>query len=532
MNENKAKRHVGWGLPHHWVSILVILVGTAGAFGQDAGFKPIFDGKTLDGWGSSDMSHWSVQDGVIVGESTEGNPVKSNQFLVWQAGQLDDFELKLQYRISGTDRANSGIQIRSRVAPEGYAIGYQADIDRAGRYAGALYDERARGMLAERGQKTVIGSDGKMTKTALGDAAALMNIINLDGWNEYQVIARGNRITLTVNGKTTADVVDNEEKNRELFGVLALQLHAGPPMKIEFKDIQLKRLNLTDRKKIVLIAGPRSHGYGAHEHNAGMILLAKRLNENVPHIYAATYLNGWPKDPTAVDNADAIAVFADGGGGHPVMKHLEEVDALASKGVGIAMLHYAVEVPKGKPGDYMLNWTGGYFETFWSVNPHWKAEFKELPNHPITRGVKPFFMDDEWYYHMRFVEGMKNVTPILTATPPDSTRRDGNDAHGANEHVRARKGMAEHVAWAYERPGGRRGFGFTGGHWHWSWASDDFRKLVLNAFVWIAGVEVPADGVPSARPTIEELEANQDYPKSNRWNSDKITELIAEWNRQ
>jgi len=520
----------------HSQLICIVLLGvmgliTASATAQEAGFKPIFDGKTLDGWKAPNMSYWSVQDGIIIAQSTQENPVKSNQFLVWQAGELDDFELKLSYRISGTPAANSGIQIRSRVAPEGHAVGYQADIDRAGRYAGALYDERGRGMLAERGQKTVIGADGKKTKTSIGDAQALMNLIKQDDWNEYHIIARGGRIVLKVNGKVTADVQDNEEKNLELSGVLALQLHQGPPMKVEFKDIHLKRLKLTDRKKIVLIAGPKSHGHGSHEHNAGMLLLGKLLNENVPQVYATTYLNGWPKDPTACDNADAIAVFCDGGGGHVAMKHLEEVDALAKKGVGIAMLHYGVEVPKGKPGDLMLNWTGGYFETFWSVNPHFKAEFKELPEHPITRGVKPFFMDDEWYYHMRFVDGMENVTPILTAVPPDSTRKRRNGAHSNNKYVRARMGMPEHVAWAYDRPGGGRGFGFTGGHWHWSWASDDFRTLVLNSLVWITGVDVPAGGVPSKRPTIEELEANQDYPMSKRWDRQKIREMIAEWNR-
>jgi len=544
MNENRPKgqEYLGWGSPHHRTHfgglkptlplICIVLLATAGTFAQEAGFKPIFDGKTLDGWKAPNMSYWSVEDGVLIAQSTQGNPVKSNQFLVWQAGQLDDFELKLKYRISGTDRANSGIQVRSQVADDGHVQGYQADIDRAGRYAGALYDERGRGMLAERGHKTVIDADGtKKTESPIGAAEALMTTISKDGWNDYHIIARGRHITLKINSRVTAEVVDNDEKDLDLSGVLALQLHSGPPMKVEFKDIRLKRLKLADRKKIVLIAGPRSHGHGSHEHNAGMLLLGKALNENMPEVYATTYLNGWPKDPTAIDNADAIAVFCDGGGGHVAMKHLEEVDALAKKGVGIAMLHYAVEVPKGKPGDYMLNWTGGYFETFWSVNPHFKGEFKELPDHPITRGVKPFFMDDEWYYHMRFFEGMRNVTPILTTTPPDSTRRKGNDAHGANPHVRARMGMPEHVAWAYDRPGGGRGFGFTGGHWHWSWASDDFRTVVLNALVWITGIEVPANGVPSKRPTIEELEANQDYPMSKRWDRTKIRQMIAEWNR-
>jgi len=513
--------------------VLFVILGfvTASTVAQEAGFKPIFDGRTLDGWKAAEMSYWSVKDGAITGCSTQQNPVKSNQFLVWQLGEVDDFELKLKYRISGTPAANSGIQIRSRVEKAGHAVGYQADIDMAGRYAGALYDEGGRRMLATRGQKTVIGPDGKKIQSPLGDADALMNIIKKDDWNDYHIIARGNQIILKVNGQVTAEVVDNEKAQREMSGVLALQLHAGPPMTIEFKDIQMKRTKLQDRKKIVLIAGPRSHGYGAHEHNAGCILLAKCLNDSMPGVYATVYRNGWPKDPTAFDNTDAVVAFCDGGGGHVVMKHLDQVDALAKKGVGISMLHYGVEVPKGEPGNYMLDWIGGYFETFWSVNPHWKAEFKELPKHPITRGVKPFFMDDEWYYHMRFVEGMKNVTPILTATPPESTRRKGNDAHGANEHVRARKGMPEHVAWAYERADGGRGFGFTGGHWHWSWASNDFRKLVLNSMVWVAGGDVPADGVPSKTPSIEELEANQDYEQSGNFDRKKIQKLIEQWNR-
>ncbi len=511
-----------------------------GAIAEEAGFKPIFDGKTLDGWKAPDMSYWLVQDGAITARSTSQNPVKTNQFLVWQLGELDDFELKLKYRISGTPAANSGIQIRSRVEEDGHAAGYQADIDLAGQYAGALYDEQGRGMLAERGQKTIIGSDGSKTSTSLGDSDSLFANVKKDDWNDYHIIARGGHIILKLNGKVTAEVIDNDRKQRELWGVLALQLHAGPPMIVQFKDIHLQRLKLQERKKIVLVAGPRSHGYGAHEHNAGCLLLAKSLNESMPGVYATAYLNGWPKEPTAFDNADAIAIYCDGGGGHVVMQHLEQVDKLAKKGVGIATLHYAVEVPKGKPGDYMLSWTGGYYETYWSVNPHWKAEFKTLPKHPITRGVRPFAIDDEWYYHMRFVENMENVTPILTAIPPDSTRRKGNDAHGANPHVRARMGMPEHVAWAYERPprllvedksGGGRGFGFTGGHWHYNWAHNDFRKLVLNALVWIAGAEVPPDGVPSKTPSIEELEANQDYPKSKSWNREKIRKMIEQWNR-
>jgi len=507
-----------------WIVLLCFV--TSAAIAEEAGFKPIFDGKTLDGWKAPNMSYWSVKDGAVTGQSTQQNPVKSNQFIVWQLGELDDFELKLMYRISGTPSANSGVQVRSRIGEDGHVAGYQADIDKAGQWAGALYDERGRGVLATRGQKTVIDEDGKRTSTSIGDSAALMANINKDGWNEYHIIARGNSIVLKINGKVTAEVIDNDKKDKDASGVLALQLHVGPPMAAQFKDIQLKRLKMAERKKVVMVAGPRSHGYGAHEHNAGWLLLAKRLNENMPGIQASVYTNGWPKDPTAFDNADAIAFYCDGGGGHVAMQHLEQVDKLAKKGVGIACYHYGVEIPKGKPGSYMLSWIGGYFETFWSVNPHWLADFKKLPKHQITRGVKPFSLNDEWYYHMRFVEDMKNVTPILTAIPPDSTRKRGDDAHGGNPHVRARLGMPEHVAWAYERPDGGRGFGFTGGHWHWAWANNDFRKLVLNSLVWITGTEVPLDGVSSKTPSAEELEADQDYEKPANWNREKTQQMI------
>jgi len=496
---------------------------------DQAGFKPIFDGKTLNGWKAPDMSYWSVEDGAITARATKQHPVTRNQFLVWQLGELDDFELKLKYRIEGTPAANSGVQFRSRMAPEGHAIGYQADIDAGGQWAGALYDEHGRGMLAKRGQKTVIEPDGKMSRTAIGDPDALWAKIKKSDWKDYHIIARGSHIILKINGQVTAEVIDNQDSQRDLSGVLALQLHSGPPLKVQFKDIRLKRLPLAERKKVVLVAGRRSHGYGAHEHNAGCLLLAEKLNTHMPTVHAAVYRDGWPQDPTAFDNADAIAFYCDGGGGHMILPHLEELDRLAKDGVGLAFLHYAVIVPKGKPGNYLLDWIGGYYETHWSVNPHWKAEIQKLPDHPITRGVKPFTIDDEWYYHMRFVENLENVTPILTAVPPDSTRKRADGAHSGNPHVRARMGMPEHLAWAYRSPDGRRGFGFTGGHWQWNWAHDDFRKLVLNALVWVAGAEVPPNGVPSRTPTLEELEANQDYPKPNNWNAEKIRRMIEQW---
>jgi type 1 glutamine amidotransferase len=162
----------------------------------------------------------------------------------------------------------------------------------------------------------------------------------------------------------------------------------------------------------------------------------------------------------------------------------------------------------------MLNWTGGYFEMFWSVNPTWEATFPTLPKHPITRGVKPFKINDEWYYHMRFTPNMEGVTPILSALPPSSTLDRPNGPHSGNPFVRAavQRGEAQHLMWAYERKNGGRGFGFTGGHYHKNWGQDDFRKLVLNGILWIAKADIPASGVEST-VTPEDLEKNLDPKK-------------------
>ncbi len=170
------------------------------------------------------------------------------------------------------------------------------------------------------------------------------------------------------------------------------------------------------------------------------------------------------------------------------------------QGVGLACLHYAVEVPKGKPGDKFLDWIGGYYETGFSTNPHWTAEIESLPEHPITRGVKPFAISDEWYFNIRFRPEMKGVTPILVAKPDDETRQGTSSSpRGPYKHIVEAKGRDEVLAWAVERPDGGRGFGFTGGHDHKNWGNPNFRKLVLNAILWIAKVEVPSSGVECQR---------------------------------
>ncbi len=281
-------------------------------------------------------------------------------------------------------------------------------------------------------------------------------------------------------------------------------------------------------KHIVFLAGGPSHDFGSHEHRAGCLLLARKLSEAVPGVGTAVY-SPWPDDPSVLGKADAIVVFADGGGGNLIQQHLAELTPILDRPTGLVVIHYALDVSDPTVRQQMLRWIGGYYETFWSVNPVWRAEFRELPDHPITRGVRPFFIEDELYYHMRFQEGMEGVTPILTAIPPDATRTGPDGPHSGNPAVRARLGLPEHVAWAYQRPNGGRGFGFTGGHWHWNWANDNYRTLVLNAIAWAAGIPVPPLGLRTSPPTVDELLQNIDEPIPDSFNRESIEQRIRSW---
>ena len=268
-------------------------------------------------------------------------------------------------------------------------------------------------------------------------------------------------------------------------------------------------------KKIVLIAGSPSHGHLEHEHRAGLLLFQKCFT-GVPGVNVTVVSNGWPKDEKVLTGADAVVVFCTGGDAHLLTQaaRRETLDGVLKNGAGFGTIHYGVEIPEGKGGADFLRWQGGYFRTNWSVNPHWDANFTNLPNHEITRGVKPFHIRDEWYYHMKFADS--GVTPILSAIPPESTRgRPGaNSTHGGNSEVQKHTGQAETVVWAYERPDGGRGFGFTGAHEHRNWANENFRKVALNAILWIAKVPVPANGV-ECEVTPDEIMANLD-PKGQK----------------
>ena len=204
----------------------------------EAGFLKIFNGRDLTGW-EGDTRVWSVQNGAITGQIIKDKPLKSNTFLMWRGGKVSDFELCLSYRLEG---GNSGIQFRSRELDNWDVAGYQADLDAGGTWTGYLYDEHGRRTLAARGQKVVIDENGKRQVTSIGDPAELFKYARPGVWNKYHIIARGNILTLKINGVVMSEVIDKEKGKADSSGILALQVHEGPPMKIQFKDIRLKKL--------------------------------------------------------------------------------------------------------------------------------------------------------------------------------------------------------------------------------------------------------------------------------------------------
>lgn len=276
------------------------------------------------------------------------------------------------------------------------------------------------------------------------------------------------------------------------------------------------------KHKLVLIAGKPSHPPGMHEFKAGTTLLQKCLSQ-IPNLVVDRHEMGWVKDEATFADADAVVIYADGGKGHPAVQdqHLATIRGLVGKGVGFGVMHYGVEVVPELGGAEFKEWLGGHYENSFSCNPIWEPEFKSFPAHPITQGVKPFQISDEWYINMRFRPAFKDgivaaedagmkFVPILVAVPPDATR-DGPYVYpkGPYPHIQAEKGAPEATMWAVERVDGGRGFGFTGGHFHKNWGNHDFRKTILNALLWISKVEVPADGVASS-VTADELSSNLD----------------------
>lgn len=245
--------------------------------------------------------------------------------------------------------------------------------------------------------------------------------------------------------------------------------------------------------KIVIVAGKPSHGAGEHEFNAGSTLLAKCLRQN-GGVEAVVVKGGWPGDEALLDSASSIVLYMDGGDNHPVLAddRLAKLGKLMKKGVGLACLHYAVEVPGDHGGMELLDWIGGFYRRPYSQNPVSDVELTQAaPAHPISRGWDSFRSKDEWYYRIVFRKDDKRLIPILTAMLPKDAPQQ------------------ETVAWAVEREDGGRGFGFTGGHYHRNWGLEDQRRMVVNAILWTAKVEIPAAGA-KCDLTPEDLQGNLD----------------------
>jgi hypothetical protein len=221
-------------------AILITLTWSA----QAQTFVPLFDGTSFDGWKAADMSFWSIEDGAITARITKEHPTKRNHYLVYQGGELGDFELKMKHRILSDHNVNGGFQFRSEMfdgeIPDD-CRGYQVDNNTETDWLVRLYDEFGRHTLAWRGEKTVFDVEGKAATTKVESAQGPAHF-KLSDWHEYHLICKGSQITLKVDGRLVAEVIDNDPKQQDFSGILALQLHSGPPMTVQFKDIQLKRL--------------------------------------------------------------------------------------------------------------------------------------------------------------------------------------------------------------------------------------------------------------------------------------------------
>ncbi len=280
-------------------------------------------------------------------------------------------------------------------------------------------------------------------------------------------------------------------------------------------------------RKLVLVAGSPSHPPGMHEFRAGSLILERRLAQ-LPGLVVERHDNGWVADEATLEDADALVIYADGNRKHPLRGHqrLSLVGREVARGMGLGCMHYGVEVLPEEAGEEFREWIGGHYEHEWSCNPIWTPSFESFPDHPVANGVRPFAVEDEWYFNMRFRDGFDatgpseaagaTFTPILVSKPSDDVR-DGPYVHpkGPYAHIQAAKGRQEAMLWTLERPDGGRGFGFTGGHFHRNWQNDEYRKVVVNAIAWLAGFRVPSLGIGTSTVSDDEIGQNLD-PKPAR----------------
>ncbi len=323
---------------------------TASPLQADDGATSLFDGKTLQGW-SGNPDIWSVEDGVITGRTTAEVTTDYNTFLIWTGGTVADFQLDVDFKLVG---GNSGIQYRSRALDKKWAIGgYQADFDATNRYTGILYEEKGRGILAQRGTKVVIEQDGKKSvagKTATEDE--ILAAVKPNAWNHYTIIATGNQLKHVINGVTTVEVTDNQEDKRSMSGLLAFQVHTGPPMVVQLRNVELKNLGSDKGAATRLYNGRNLDGWWFDTNQQGVAM------EDVWSVDADGILNckGKPSGALRTKRQDyenyVLTVewrWPERGGNNGVLVHATESQAL-----GVWPKSLEVQLASENAGDFWV----------------------------------------------------------------------------------------------------------------------------------------------------------------------------------
>ncbi|WP_018969086.1 ThuA domain-containing protein [Rubritalea marina] len=268
----------------------------------------------------------------------------------------------------------------------------------------------------------------------------------------------------------------------------------------------------SNNKKILFIAGPQSHQVGEHEHRAGCLLLIKALKESGLDVDTELYAmqkgdqHLWPQDENLFEEVDTAIVYADAAG-RMDQKTLDRVQQAVDRGMGLMFIHYGVH-PSVEVGEkYFMQWIGGYFNNDVSVNPHWFATLTPNSEHPVKNGIDKVEANDEWYYNMLFNAEHQVLASALVV--PERITKYNNIWHQPGDD---QFGKQVAIMWANKPKdeNASRGVGFTGGHYHSNWAVDNFRKLVLNAIVWTAKIDVPENGVESKPLTVEDMNRNID----------------------
>lgn len=450
------------------VLLFVFSLQLLGADGLSTNFSPLFDGKTLQGWKVTDFAGGGevlVRDGVIsldAGVALTG-VTYTNPFPTM------DYELVVEARkVTGQDF------FAALTFP--YKDSHATFVQ--GGWGGSLV-----------GLSSIDGADASENETST------FREFKEGEWHKFRVRVNSDRIQCWIDDDRVVNVITTDRKISMRSGEIELSIPlgianfrtAGEVRKIEARKLAPGEPAIPTRK-VVLIAGKKSHGPGEHDYEKGLRLLQEKLDSRkVEGVRTELQTNGWPADPKTLDDAATIVLYTDGADhneqDHPLLvgDRLSQLSKAMERGAGLVAIHYSVFVPKARGGDKFVEWIGGHFDYESGPPPRkWAStiETKEFqvysltPSHPVAAGVRDFTVREEYYLNLRFAEGMQSWRPIL------SLSKDRTD-------------KSKVVAWVIERPNGGRGFGYTGGHFDVNWEKDSVRNMLINAILWTAQAEVP-----------------------------------------